>query len=116
MQARFSASDADVAASRDNAVAEAVVEQNVRARTAAAVELRDRGRHTEAQAMFRQNVEEIQGQAAYAPLSSRLEYLKQQYDGIAATPPSAAAGAVGGKQRKFLRQMDTNPAAPGSRY
>jgi Ca-activated chloride channel family protein len=116
VRASFSTSDADVAASRDNAVAEAVIEQNVRARTAAAITLRDQGRHGEAQNLFRQNVEEIQGQAAYAPLSDRLEYLKRQYDGIAATQPSAAASAVGGKQRKFLRQMDVNPAAPGSRY
>lgn len=114
VQARFSASDADVVAGRDNAVIEAVVEQSVRARTAAAIALRDQGRHGEAQALFSQNVKEIEGQAAYAPLSPRLQYLKQQYNSIAAQPaPSAAAR---GEQRKFLRQLDSNPAAPGARY
>ncbi len=90
VRARFSESAGEVAASRNNAVIEAVVEQSVRARTAAAVELRDQGRHGEAQALFRQNVTEIEAQAAQAPLSGRLQYLKQQYDGIAAD----AAGSI----------------------
>ena len=102
------------AASRDNAVVESVVEQSVRARTAAAIALRDQGRHGEAQALFRQNVQEIDTQAAHAPLSNRLQYLKQQYDGIVAAPP--ASPSAQGDQRKFLRQMDSNPAASGSRY
>jgi Ca-activated chloride channel family protein len=114
VRGRFSSSDNEVAASRDNAVVEAVVEQSVRARTAAAIELRDQGRHGEAQALFSRNVEEIDAQAANAPLSPRLQYLKQQYHGIAAQPaPSATAR---GEQRKFLRQLDSNPAAPGARY
>ena len=115
VRASFSASDTEVVASRDNTVVEAVIEQSVRARTAAAIALRDQGRNDEAQALFRQNVEEIQGQTAYAPLSERLQYLKQQYYGLAATPPTASAGVIG-QQRKFLRQLDANPAAPGSRY
>jgi hypothetical protein len=113
--ARFTAADTEAAASRDNAVAEAVLEQSVRARSAAAIALRDQGRHQDAQALFRQNVEEIQSQAAHAPLSARLQYLKQQYDGIAATAPTAGAGIMG-TQRKFLRQLDASPAAPGARY
>jgi Ca-activated chloride channel family protein len=111
----FSTSETDVAASRDNTVFESVVEQNVRERAAAAVALRDKGRHEEALKLFKQNIAEIESQAAFAPLSGRLNYLKQQYDGIAATPPAAAARAWGG-QRKFLRQMDVSPAAPGARY
>jgi len=78
VRARFSESTAEVAASRDNAVLEAVVEQNVRARTAAAIELRDQGRHGEAQALFSRNVQEIDAQAVHAPLSDRLQYLKRQ--------------------------------------
>ena len=62
-----------------------------------------------------QNVQEIDAQAAHAPLSDRLQYLKRQYDGIAATPPTVSRGVLG-DQRKFLRQMDSNPAAPGARY
>jgi len=116
VQARFSTVDSEVSASRDVAVLEAVVEQNVRARTAAAITLRDQGRNGEAQALFQQNVQEIEGYTAYAPLSERLQYLGRQYRDIAATPPTAAAGAQGQQQRKFLRQLDANPAAPGSRY
>ena len=115
VRARFSQSTAEVAAGRDNAVIESVVEQSVRARTAAAIELRDQGRHGEAQALFRQNVQEIETQAVHAPLSDRLQYLKQQYNGIVAAPPTASPGTRGA-ERKFLRQMDSNPAAPGSRY
>jgi Ca-activated chloride channel homolog len=114
VRARFSQSTTEIAASRDNTVIESVVEQSVRARTAAAIQLRDQGRHGEAQALFSQNVQEIDAQAAYAPLSNRLQYLKRQYDGIVAAPtPSATAR---GEQRKFLRQLDSNPAAPGARY
>jgi Ca-activated chloride channel homolog len=114
VRARFSQSTTEIAASRDNTVFESVVEQSVRSRTAAAIELRDQGRHGEAQALFSQNVQEIDAQAASAPLSNRLQYLKRQYDGIVAAPtPSATAR---GEQRKFLRQMDSNPAAPGARY
>jgi Ca-activated chloride channel homolog len=114
VRGRFSASATEIAASRDNAVMESVVEQSVRARTAAAVKLRDQGRNDEAQALFSENVQEIAGQAAVAPLSGRLQYLKQQYQGIVAAPP-ASPGALG-SQRKFLRQMDSNPAASGARY
>lgn len=115
VRARFSQSQGEVAAGRDNAVIESVVEQSVRARTAAAITLSDQGRHGEAQALFRQNVQEIDAQAAYAPLSDRLQYLKRQYDGIAAAPPAASPSARGAT-RKFLRQMDLNAAAPGARY
>ena len=55
---------------------------------------------------------EIESQAAAAPLSNRLRYLKQQYRGIAATPPAAAPSAWGG-QRKLLRQMDVEPGGAG---
>ena len=115
VRARFSESQTEVAASRNNAVIESVVEQSVRARTAAAIALGDQGRHGEAQALFRQNVQEIEAQAAHAPLSNRLQYLKQQYHGIVAAPPAASPSARGAA-RKFLRQMDSNPAAPGARY
>jgi Ca-activated chloride channel family protein len=113
--ASFSASDTEVAASRDNTVLEAVVEQSVRLRTEAAIALRDQGKSAEAMALFKANVDEIKTQAAAAPLSQRLQYLLGQYSAITATPPAAAASAWGG-QRKWLRQMDVNPAAPGARY
>jgi hypothetical protein len=43
-----------------------------------------------------------------------LQYLNQQYRGIVAAPP--ASSTARSDQRKFLRQLDSNPAAPGSRY
>jgi Ca-activated chloride channel homolog len=115
VRARFSQSGTEIAASRNNAVIESVVEQSVRSRTTAAIALRDQGKHAEAQALFQQNVAEIEAQAAHAPLSERLKYLKQQYNGIAATAPSAPASVLG-DQRRFLRQLDVNPASPGARY
>ena len=90
---------------------ELVIEQSVRARTASAIELRDQGRHGEAQALFQQNVKEIEAQAASAPLSDRLQYLKQQYRGIVAAPP--ASPTARSDQRKFLRQMDFEPGGAG---
>jgi Ca-activated chloride channel family protein len=112
---RFSNSTDVVAASRDNTVIESVVEQSVRERTAAAIALRDRGDHEQARALLQQNVQEIDAQAAHGALSNRLEYLKQQYNGLAARPLPASPSAWG-EQRKFLREMGANPAAPGARY
>jgi hypothetical protein len=115
VRGRFSAVDKEVAASRDNTVFASVVEQSVRQRAAAAIALRDQGKTVEAQALFQANVAEIDALGSTTALSGRLEYLRRQYGVIAATPP-AAAGAKWGEQRKLLRQMDANPAAPGSRY
>ena len=102
-------------ASRDNAVTESVIEQSVRARTAAAIELRDQGRHGEAQALFQQNVKEIEAQAAagaaLGPPAISQAAISRHRRRAAAASPSARS-----EQRKFLRQMDSNPAAPGSRY
>jgi Ca-activated chloride channel family protein len=114
VRGRFSEATTEIASSRDNAVLESVVEQSVRARTAAAVKLRDEGRHSEAQALFSQNVKEIETQATAAPLSGRLQYLKRQYEGIVAAPQASPSAL--GSQRKLLRQLDANPAAPGARY
>jgi Ca-activated chloride channel family protein len=115
IQARFSTSDEETKASRDVAVIESVVEQNVRLRSAAAVVARDQGNFEEAQALFSQNVSEIDGLAAMAPLSGRMQYLQQQYKGIVSVP-RARAGAAWSEQRRLLRQMDISPASPGSRY
>ncbi len=115
VRARFSKTESEIAASRNNTVIESVVEQSVRSRTATAIKLRDDGRFGEAQALFQQNVAEIEAQAGLAPLSERLKYLKQQYHGLAATAPSAPASVLG-DQRRFLRQLDSNPASPGARY
>ncbi|MGH6771056.1 MAG: vWA domain-containing protein [Xanthobacteraceae bacterium] len=115
VHARFSASDTEIAASRDNVVFASVVEQSVRQRAAAAITLRDQGKTSEAQALFQANVAEIDALGPATALSGRLQYLRQQYGVIAATPPAARAKKWG-EQRKLLRQMDVNPAAPGSRY
>ncbi len=113
---RFSPSDADVKAGRDNTVLESVLEQATRERTAAAIKLRDQGRHEEARALFQQNVSEISAYAATAPaLSERLQYLRKEYGAIA-NAPAAAAPAQWNAQRKLLRQLDTTQAGAASRY
>jgi Ca-activated chloride channel homolog len=113
VQGRFSSSDREVAASRDRHVFESVVEQSVRARAKEAIALRDRGRANEAQALFKANVAEIKAYGGSGALSKRMQYLMQQYGRIAAAPSTAAQWLV---QRKFLRQMDANPAALGAHY
>jgi Ca-activated chloride channel family protein len=115
VQGRFSASDAEVAASRDNVVFASVVEQSVRQRATEAIALRDQGKAAEAQALFQANVAEIDALGSTTALSGRLQYLRREYGIIAATPP-AAGRAKWGEQRKWLRQLDANPAAPGARY
>ena len=127
VRARFSQSTTEIAASRDNTVIESVVEQSVRARTAAAIELRDQGRHGEAQALFSQNVQEIDAQAASAPLSNRLQYLKQQYRrhrrradavsdraGRATQVPAADGFESGGAGRTLLTGGNAACGAGGS--
>jgi Ca-activated chloride channel homolog len=113
---RFSSSDADVKTSRDSTVLESVIEQTTRERTAAAIALRDQGRHEEARALFQQNVSEIGAYAATVPvLSERLQYLRKEYDAVA-NAPVAAAPAQWNAQRKLLRQLDTMQAGAASRY
>jgi Ca-activated chloride channel family protein len=112
----FSPSDADVKASRDNKVLESVVEQTTRERTAAAIKLRDQGKHEEARALFRENAAEISAYAASAPaLSERLQHLRKEYDTIAKTPTAAAPGEWN-SQRKLLRQLDAAQPGAGVRY
>jgi Ca-activated chloride channel family protein len=112
--ARFSDSDAEVAAGRNVAVLASVVEQSVRQRAAEAIALRDQGKASEAQALFLTSVQEIDALGEAAAKSERLQYLKQQYKAIATTPPAAAK--AWSKQRKMLQQMDVSPASPGARY
>jgi Ca-activated chloride channel homolog len=113
---RFSPSDADVKAGRDNIVLEAVLEHTTRERAAAAIKLRDQGKHEEARALFQQNAAEIGAYAATAPaMSGRLLHLRQEYDSIAKTPAAAAPGQWNA-QRKLLRQLDTTQAGAGVRY
>jgi hypothetical protein len=105
-----------VTAGRDNTVLESVLEQTTRERTAAAVKLRDQGRHEEARALFQQNVSEINAHAATAPaLSERLQYLRKEYEAIANGPVAAAPGQWNA-QRKLLRQLDATQAGAGVRY
>ena len=87
----------------------------MRSRTASAISLRDQGRFEEAQALFSENLAEINQLAGSGPLSTRMQYLQDQYNSVVNTPRAAASRAWDG-QRKYLRQMDANPVAPGSRY
>jgi Ca-activated chloride channel family protein len=116
IRGRFSASETEAQKSRDNLVLGSVLEQVTRERSAAAVELRDAGKHEEARALLRQNVTEIDAYAASAPaLSERLQHLKKEYGAIA-NAPAAAAPAQWNAQRKLLRQLDAAPPSAGVRY
>ena len=88
-------------------------------RTEAAIALRDRGQHGEAQALFSQNVQEIEAQAAHAPPSEHLLYLKHQYRGIAAAPRAfraarfrTSASSCGGSIRTPVRRAPATDAPP----
>lgn len=112
---RFSASDAETKTSGDNVVLGSVLEQTTRERSAAAIRLRDQGKHEEARALLQQNVTEIDAYAAAAPaLSERLRYLKKEYGAIANAP--AAAPGQWNAQRKLLRQLDATQPSAGVRY
>jgi Ca-activated chloride channel family protein len=116
IRATFSAVESEISSSRDVQVVEAVVEQTVRERTAAAIKLRDEGKVGEAQALFRQNLEEIKGFAAsVAKPSGRVQQLISDYDSIAKAPPPASPEAWS-KQRKFLREIDQTRAGSSVRY
>jgi Ca-activated chloride channel family protein len=116
IQASFSQSADEVAASTNKIVMESVIEQTTRERAQAAIKLRDEGRMAEAQALFQQNVSEIQMFLAAPGVSSQsLEALKNQYDGFATTSTNAPA-ALFNTQRKMLYQMDGGNAKAGSRY
>jgi Ca-activated chloride channel family protein len=113
---RFAAAQAEADASRDPAVLAAVVEQTTRERAAAAIRLRDAGRHEEARALFQQNVGEIAAFAAGGvALPGRLQQLQQEY-GAVANSPAAAAPAQWNAQRKLLRALDAAGAGAGVRY
>jgi Ca-activated chloride channel family protein len=110
IRARFSASDADVAANADKIVMESVIEQTTRERAARAVALRDQGRTEEARALLGQNTREINAYLASTP-SPALSAMSRQYDGLVTglTKPGQW-----NQQRKLLRQMDAQGAV-GSR-
>ena len=112
IRARFSASDADVAASVDKTVMESVIEQTTRERAARAVALRDRGRTAEARALLSQNASEINAYVASNP-SAALSEISKQYNGqlLMLAKPGAW-----NEQRKLLRQMDARGAKAGARY
>lgn len=113
---RFSASDKDASASRDDTVLAAVVEQTTRERTVKAIALRDQGKIEEARALLQQNAAEIEAyQVRAAAPSARLQQLQQEYGAIAKAS-AAAFPAQWNAQRKMLRQMDRAPAGSGVRY
>jgi Ca-activated chloride channel family protein len=112
IRARFSATDADIAANTDKMVMESVIEQTTRERAALAVVLRDQGKTEEARALLGQNTREINAYLASAP-SPALSAMSRQYDGLVTglTKPGQW-----NQQRKLLRQMDSQGAAAvGSR-
>ena len=116
VRARFTASEEEIKAGADAKVAEAVIEQVVLERSRLAVDLRDKGKFDEAQALLKQNAHDIKDYAARAktPNTELLE-LGRQYEALGAAPaPTTAAKA--GEDRKLLRQLQTPAAGAVSRY
>jgi Ca-activated chloride channel family protein len=112
IRARFSASEADVAANADKIVMGSVIEQTSRERAAHAVVLRDQGKTEEARALLGQNAKEINAYLANAP-SPALSSMSKQYEGLIAGMAKPAQWNV---QRKQLRQMDSLGFTGGARY
>ena len=106
IRGRFSASNDEVKAGRDQTVMTAVVEQTARERAQQAVKLRDEGKNTEAARLFQQNVDEIRTfQGTLAAPSKLLDGLQNQYNSFSRTAP-AASPKEWSADRKLLRQMD----------
>jgi len=113
IRARFGASTDEVAANVDHAVMESVIEQEVRARTARAVQLRDQGRAEEALALLGENTREINAFLAKNK-SVSLSGLLGDYTTTVGSLLSADSWGV---QRKVLRGLDMKgPNAAGARY
>jgi len=115
INARFTASDKEAAASSDPQVAEAVVEQLTRERARRAVVLQDQGKVKEARELLMQNAGEINGLLATMPLSQRMLDLKETYHALGARAAPATAGDLN-LGRKVLRQIDAGSAGSGVRY
>ena len=115
IQARFSASDAEVKAGADPKVAEAVVEQVTRERAQRAIALQDQGKVQEARELLMQNAREIQGLTASMPPSPRMLDLQRQYHALGAQAAPATAEQLN-LGRKLLRQLEAPAASAGVRY
>jgi Ca-activated chloride channel family protein len=118
--ARFTASEAEIAAAGDTKVTEAVMEQVVLERGRAAVALRDRGKYEEAQKLLQQNATEIDAYAAEEKAQGRavggsLVDLGKQYKQMGAAPPPKSATEAG-EQRKSLRALEAPSPGSKSRY
>jgi Ca-activated chloride channel family protein len=118
--ARFTASEAEIAAGADAKVTEAVMEQVVLERARAAVSLRDAGKFDEAQRLLQKNAKDIDAYDAAEKSQGRkagesLLSLGKQYEAMGAAPPpkSEAEASV---QRKSLRAMEAPAPGSKSRY
>ena len=116
IRGRFSKSAEEAKASLDQAVQEAVVEQNTRARAQVAVDLMNRGKRYEAVKLFKENADEIRAYIANGGnKSANMKDLEQAYDGYASTVSSAAPAAIN-DYSKALRARDLSAAGAKSKY
>jgi Ca-activated chloride channel family protein len=118
--ARFTASEAEIAAGVDAKVTAAVMEQAVLERARGAVSLRDAGKYDEAQRLLQQNAKDIDAYAASEKSQGRkaaesLLNLGKQYEAMGAAPPPKSATEAG-EQRKSLRAMEAPAPGSKSRY
>ncbi|KAB2912297.1 MAG: VWA domain-containing protein [Hyphomicrobiaceae bacterium] len=117
VRGRLGATDAEVKASADPKVAEAVVEQVTRERTQRAIVLRDQGKHEEARGLLMQNAAEINALVKAVPSASGyMRNLETQYQALGVAPATAATPAQLNLERKLMRELDARSAGSGVRY
>lgn len=116
VRARFTSSEAEIAAGADDKVAEAVVEQVVAERGRQAVALRDQGKFEEASQLLQQNAAQINTYAANAKSAApRLIDLGTLYEALAVRPAPLSADQAGA-ERKALRALQSPAVGSSSRY
>jgi Ca-activated chloride channel family protein len=111
----FSASAQEASASRDPKVAEAVVEQSVRARTQRAILLQDAGKHAEVPGLLLENAAEIEALSAFMAPSTRLRELQKDYYMLGTQTGAVSASGLS-TGRKLMRSLDAGKPGAAVRY
>ena len=115
VSARFSTSTADRDASVDKTVMRDVTVHEARAANDEAVKLRDLGRVEDARRKFEENAKTIEEKAKLRGVASDAMIESQRSAAKAASAPSASASEWE-RQRKTIKEIDTNQAGARTRF
>ena len=116
VSARFSTSANDREASIDKTVMRDVTVHEARAANDEAVKLRDQGRVDDARRRFEENARMIDETAKRRGVDSDASVQSQSAAAKAASAPSAASPAEWERQRKTIKEIDTNSAGARIRF